>query len=58
MGKDILLELVQRLPGKGRDYWLKVFNREDDPGTEEIEDFFNRVSSMSCRKAELTEVDE
>jgi hypothetical protein len=56
--EDILLELVHRLPNASRDYWLKVFNREDDPGTEEIEDFFNLVSSMSCRRAELMEVDE
>jgi hypothetical protein len=56
--KDILLELIRRLPGKGRDYWLKVFNRDDEEGAEEVEDFFNLVSSMSCRRAELMEVDE
>jgi len=56
--KDILLELIRRLPGKGRDYWLKVFNRDDEEGAEEVEDFFSHVNTMSCRRAVFMEVDE
>jgi len=41
-----------------RDYWLKVFNRDDDSWYEEIEDFFSHVNTMSCSRAVFMEVDE
>ena len=56
--KDILLELIRRLPGKGREYWLKAFDRDDEDGAEEVEDFFSHVNTMSCSRAVFMEVDE
>jgi hypothetical protein len=41
-----------------RDYWLKAFDRDDEEGAEEGEDFFNLISSMPCLKAVFMEVDE
>jgi len=29
-----------------REYWLKVFNRDDDSWYEEIEDFFNHINTI------------
>jgi len=38
-----------------REYWLKVFNRDDDSWYEEIEDFFNHINtiyySIFCKRS-------